>query len=303
MGNAGSTTVIVCTRDRPEQLESALRAVLASDVGAFELVVVDQGTDPGRVASIARGLADSRLRVVKDDGVGLSRARNVGVAASQGKFVVFTDDDCEPRADWLRRAVTALEGDAAAGVVFGTVEPAPCDPCDGFIVGYAPPRARRLRGRLAKRHDGGIGANMAFRRAALEAAGPFDELLGAGGYYPSCEDGDMAYRVLCAGWALLHEPRAVVVHHGLRDWGSGSDLTRRTYMAVAAAYTKHARCGDPVGALLVAHSMALAVGNIVGCIARRRTPVGIRRLTAHITGIRRSFEMGVDRRRRLYVRR
>jgi GT2 family glycosyltransferase len=303
MEKAPSTAVIVCTRDRPEQLEGSLRAILASDFGPFELLVVDQSRDAGALKSISARLTDGRLRVIRDEGAGLSRARNAGIAASRSEFVVFTDDDCEPRADWLQRVVGALEGDESAGVVFGTVSPAPCDPRDGFIVGYAPLGRRRLRGRLAKRHDGGIGANMAFRRAALEAVGPFDELLGAGGYYPSCEDGDMAYRVLCAGWSLLHEPDAVVVHYGLRDWSSGSDLTRRTYMAVAAAYTKHARCGDPVGAFLVAHSAWLAAVNIAASAAKRRRPLGIRRLTAHATGIRRSFEMGVDRERRLYVRR
>jgi GT2 family glycosyltransferase len=268
----------------------------------FHLLVVDQSADPAPVRAAVEALADPRVRLVRDDGAGLSRARNAGVRESSDDLVVFTDDDCEPAPDWLARIIGAFDAESRAGAVFGTVEPAPCDPAAGFIVGYRPPRRRVLRGRLAKRLDGGIGANMAFRRAALDQAGPFDELLGAGGYFPSCEDGDMAYRVLCAGWALAHEPAAVVVHHGLRDWKSGSELTRRTYTAVAAAYMKHARAGDPVGALLVAHSMWLATLNMGDALLHRRRPTGAGRLFAHFTGVRRSFELDVDRRRRLYVR-
>lgn len=301
MGSATpSVSVIVCTRDRPDQLEPALRAVLAGDYRSFDLLVVDQSRDRTRAEATITGIDDPRLRLVHDDGAGLSRARNIGVRDTSGEIVVFTDDDCAPATDWLRRLVAAFRADPSAGIVFGTVTPAPCDPAEGFIVGYTPPRRRRLVGRMSKRLDGGIGANMALRRAALAQTGPFDELLGAGGYFPSCEDGDMAYRALCAGWALLHEPEAVVVHYGLREWQSGSDLTRRTYLAVAAAYTKHARCGDPVGALLVAHSMWLASMNIAANAVRRRGPLGVRRLTSHLTGIRRSFELKIHREARLY---
>ena len=98
--------------------------------------------------------------------------------------------------------------------------PVACDTQEGFIVGYLPAKPGRMFGRLAKLRDGGIGANMAIRRSALEITGAFDEMLGAGGHFPSCEDGDMAYRMLKAGFALAHVPAAEVRHFGFRDWAS-----------------------------------------------------------------------------------
>lgn len=299
---AALVSVVICTRDRAGQLAPAIEAVLASAFSAFELVVVDQSAGD-ESAELVRAFSerDARIRYVRDDGVGASRARNIGTATAAGNIIVFTDDDCRPTPSWLGCVVDAMSSDARAGIAFGTVMPAPCDPKDGFIVGYTPPRKQRLAGAFAKRRDGGIGANMAVRREAFERVGGFDEMLGPGSYFPSCEEGDLAYRVLRTGWALLHLPEARVVHYGLRDWASGSALTRQTYVGVAAAYMKHARRGDPVGAYLVLQSIAMSAVHVVRSVIQRRRPVGLGRLLAHFTGIRRSFELKVDGRSLMYV--
>jgi hypothetical protein len=196
----------------------------------------------------------------------------------------------------LDALATALLNDPSAGIAFGSVIPADHDPRQGFIVGYVPTEQRRLTGRLGKLRDGGIGANMALRREAVEAVGGFDEFLGAGGFFPSCEDGDMAYRVLKAGYALLHVPHARVVHWGIRDWSSGSGLTRRTYMAVGAAYMKHLRRGDAAAATLLLQQVWFGVSNLAGALIRGRRPFGFGRLLALASGCWRSFELEVDER-------
>ena len=238
--------------------------------------------------------SDPRVRLVRDRGTGLSRARNIGVANTTGELIVFTDDDCEPDRQWLTLVTGALQADPAAGIAFGSVIPAACDPRLGFIVGFLPVSRQRLTSRLSKLRDGGIGANMTLRRRALTATGDFDEMLGAGGYFPSCEDGDMAYRVLAAGFALLHIPEARVLHRGLRDWDSGGKLTRRTYLGVAAAYMKHVRRHDIVGVCLILNEVVLAAANLLDGLAHWRKPFGFGRFGSLFVGIVRSFELGMD---------
>jgi GT2 family glycosyltransferase len=290
-----SVSVVVCTRDRPDQLGPALAGILASRFRDFELVVVDQSRGPESAAVVAAvAAADNRVHLVRDPGKGLSRARELGVASTSGDLIVFTDDDCVPDVQWLGLIVQTLRADPTAGIVFGTVAPAPCDPAEGFIVGYRPPRRRRLTGRWAKCLDGGIGANMALRRRALVAVGGFDLMLGAGGYFPSCEDGDIAYRVLRGGYAMWHVPEAVVLHYGLRDWASGGALVRDTFMAVAAAYMKHARRGDFMGGVLVLLQIAEAVAAVTRGLLRLQRPFGFGRLRAIGVGIVRSFELPID---------
>lgn len=300
-GSTPSVSVVIATRDRPCDLERCLSAVLASTFHDFDLVVVDQSTESESADLVERwAWTDPRVRLVPDSGRGAARARNLGTAATHGEIVVFTDDDCEPGPDWLGAIVDALDSDPTAGIAFGAVIPAAHDPRAGFIVGFNPPMRRRLKGRLAKLRDAGISANVALRRTALEATGGFDEMLGPGGYFPCAEDFDLTYRVLSHGYTLWHVPEARLIHHGLRDWLSGSGLMHRTYIAIAAAYMKHVRLHDLVGLALLVQEIGRAVANVVNNLATRRGPFGFRRLTGLLFGVIRSFELDVDRRRATY---
>jgi GT2 family glycosyltransferase len=83
--------------------------------------------------------------------------------------------------------------------------------------------ARELRwdrlspfGRIAVQ-AAGAGANMAFRRAALEAIGGFDPGLDLGTPARGAGDLDLFHRFLEAGFVLRYEPTAVVRHHHRRE--------------------------------------------------------------------------------------
>lgn len=289
-----AVSVVVITRNRPDHLRVCLDAVLRSEFRDFELVVVDQSADltsTEMVNSIASH--DDRVRVVRDAGKGAARARNIGAAATSGDIIVFTDDDCAPEPEWLQAILRAVREDPSAGLAFGTVQPAPHDRRDGFIVGFTPCRPARLVGRAAKLRDKGISANVAVRRAALDAAGGFDEMLGPGSYFPCAEDYDLTYRVLARGYAILHVPEARLTHHGLRDWQSGSRLVHDTYVAIGAAYMKHVRLGDGIAVLLLLAEIGRAFWNIASNLAQRRGPFGFGRLRGLLVGARRSFELPV----------
>jgi glycosyltransferase involved in cell wall biosynthesis len=293
--------VVVCTKDRPDDLRRAVLSILRSSYGDFELVVIDQSmTDLSK--AIVEGVAagDNRVCYLRDTGVGASRARNIGLSNTRGDIVAFTDDDCEVERDWLQVMVGALREDHAAGLAYGAVHPVPHDTRLGFIVGFTPEKRRRLTGRIGKLRDAGIGASMAMRREAVSRVGPFDEMLGPGAYLISAEDCDMTYRFLADGYAVLHLPDARVLHYGWRDFGSGRTLMRRTYVAVAAAYTKPLRAGDPVGALLLGHELLLALATVGGALLRRRGPFGFGRLAALFVGVVKSFELGLQNRPLLF---
>jgi GT2 family glycosyltransferase len=297
-----TVSVVVITRNRPDDLEVCLRSVLANTFSEFELVVVDQSTGSRSADIVARfAERDSRVWLMRDSGVGASRARNIGTRVTGGEIVVFTDDDCEADPEWLARLISPLCKDSSAGIAYGSVVPAPHDMKTSFIVGFRPTRAQRLMGRLAKLRDKGISANVAVRRSALEATGGFDEMLGPGSYFACAEDLDLAYRVLSKKFALLHVPDAKVVHHGLRDFRTGRGLVHGTYIAIGAAYMKHVRSRDPVGIVFLVYEVLLALSNICVHVVKRRGPFGYGRLSALLVGTWRSFELDIDRRLPVYM--
>lgn len=295
-------TVVIGTRERPRDIRRAIPGVLRSDYTNFEFLIVDQSPGDETERIVERfAKVDPRIRYVRDQRQGLARAQNLALELARTEIIAITDDDCDVDPGWLRSIVRAFQSDPELGLLFGEVVPEDEETADqGFIVGYHVPKRRRLKGRLAKRLDGGISASMAVRRSVWQAVKGMDEVLGPGSHFPNCEDGDFAYRVLKAGYPMLHLPEARVLHYGLRDWSSSSQLTRRTYLSIAAAYFKHVRCGDLFALYLLGQQLAAATANLARRLATRRPPFGFGRLAYIFVGMFRSFERPVDRKNWLY---
>lgn len=197
-------SVVVPTCDRPDRLERCLEALerqTASD--SIEVIVVDDGS-VNRVG-VEESVRDRpRVRLVRQAGAGPAAARNTGVRAARGAYICFTDDDCEPRAEWVERLAGSLSGGAvaAAGVTFSGSPGNPLAEASELIAAA-----------LSPAHNGGEGlafapSNNLGCRAELLAAIPFDETfpVAAG------EDRDWCARLRAAGHLLVRESAAVVVH-------------------------------------------------------------------------------------------
>jgi glycosyltransferase involved in cell wall biosynthesis len=213
-------SVVVATRDRPEALGEALGAVRAAMGADDELIVVDSASTDPRVAEVA---AELGADVVRSTLPGACRARNLGWRAARHGLVAFTDDDCLPDPDWLARIGGCFAATPGAAFLTGRVLPAGAD----AAVGGARPRRAQLsvslhlddRSRpiddVDEADEVGHGANMAWRRSALEALGGFDEALGPGAPLRAAEDADLVWRALEAGMTGRYEPAVVVAH---RQW-------------------------------------------------------------------------------------
>lgn len=94
-------SVIIPTYRRAALLPQVLAAWFGQHVseGAYELVVVNDGSDDGTAELLAEHeqSADGRLRVITQPNAGLAAARNRGIAASNGSVLLFSDDDMLPR--------------------------------------------------------------------------------------------------------------------------------------------------------------------------------------------------------------
>ena len=78
-------TAVITTHVRPQCVDDALESVRAETYAHVEVVVVDDG---GQFVSPVRG-----VRVVHGGTLGVARARNLGLEAARGEFVIFLDDD------------------------------------------------------------------------------------------------------------------------------------------------------------------------------------------------------------------
>jgi glycosyltransferase involved in cell wall biosynthesis len=182
-GNEASpqVSVIVCTRNRATFLRDSIEVLLraASKAPSAEIIVVDNASTD-ETAELLRSLAVeySALRLASAPVPGLSRARNVGVAAARGAAVLFTDDDVFVPEHCVVALARPLLSGAADAVTGGITMARDLE---------RPWMNEKIHVQLAHRPEPlgdppiTIGANMGVTRAFAERI-RFDEELGAPPY-------------------------------------------------------------------------------------------------------------------------
>jgi glycosyltransferase involved in cell wall biosynthesis len=300
-------SVIVCTRNRKDNVVSTVKAILASDFCDFELIVCDQSDDDSTANSlIALRESYSRLKYYHLPLPGKPRALNFGCSQASGETLLFTDDDCEPKADWISTIVSLFESDPKVGCIFTTVVPAPHDPSREMIAGCDIANAVTLRGLnefLIPTATGlthfGIGASIALRKKTLEDVGGWDPCLGPGAKFGCADDHDIAVRVLIAGWHIHLSDATSVLHYGLRTNEEFSRDIERAGFGFGASFAKHIRCGRFYAGSwrLLNHFLSGAVVNL----ETGKRPLGLANPRGWIKGLEAGLKHPVDRKTRRFM--
>lgn len=277
--DAGTVSVIVCTRDRADVLEACLSSLVAIDYPHVEFIIVDNASTDERTAELVATYAakDARFVYAREPRPGLSCARNRGLQVATGDVVAYTDDDVAVDADWVGAVTRAFGRNPKVACVTGLVCTASIGSrAEAYFDARAASWSSRTepelfdlvdhtRADLLYPYSAGIygtGANVAFRRQSLLDIGGFDEALGAGTRTRGGEDLDMFVRVLRAGHTLAYEPSAVVWHHHRAD---DAALLRQMY-----AY----------GTGLTAYLAKLVIEPGTRLDVLRRIPLGVLRISA-----------------------
>lgn len=192
---------------------------LARQTREHRVIVVDNGSGDGTPERLREAWPQATV-VGLGENVGFSRGVNRGVRLGDGEAIVCLNDDVEAEPDFLERLVAPLEADPGVGAVAAMLLMPDGAGVDGFgveadatLMGY-----NRLRGRDPSAPAGVLaapsGGAAAYRRAAFEAAGGFDEAL-----FSYSEDLDLGLRLRLAGWRMAEAPDARGIHLGGASWG------------------------------------------------------------------------------------
>lgn len=214
-------TVALCTHNHAGRLARTLvdLASLRSPQAAWELLIIDNGCTDDTPGLLARHAWPTQwqVRVVREDRLGLSNARNRAIAEAQGDYVIFIDDDETPDADWLcayERLIRTHAPDAFGSrikVLFEDRRPGWLrDELLGFL-GELDRGAQIMP--LTDPYTPFYGGNFGLRKAICERVGLFDPMLGRKGRdNTGGEEVDFYRRLLAAGFKVWWTPEAVIYH-------------------------------------------------------------------------------------------
>lgn len=108
-----TTSIIIPVYNTSATLDECVASVLAQDCRDMEVVLVDDGSDDGSGALCdAWARRDARVRVCHRPNGGLSAARNTGIMASGGAYLMFVDSDDTLAPGTVAAATAALDADS-----------------------------------------------------------------------------------------------------------------------------------------------------------------------------------------------
>ncbi|MFN2513708.1 MAG: glycosyltransferase family 2 protein [Pyrinomonadaceae bacterium] len=223
---------------------------------SYEILVVDNASSDDsidwlRSPELAKQLGTVKLTLIENSSnVGFGGANNQAFAASDSTMVFLLNSDAELRAGTCDKLISTLRSDDRIGA---------CAPrllnSDGSLqlsVWRNPPTAwaslvsglrlyllmpRRLRGELLlgefwdhdRKRDVNMlsGAAILAKRQMIDEVGGFDSR-----FHMYAEDFEWCLRMVRAGWRLVFEPEALVMHHGakssLRRWDKQKKMAVQT---------------------------------------------------------------------------
>jgi peptidoglycan/xylan/chitin deacetylase (PgdA/CDA1 family) len=214
---ASGVSVIVPARDAADTVAETLAALRAQTFTCWEAVVVDDGSDDDTYDIVA-GLAtrDARIRVVREPRLGVSAARNRGVARARYEWLLFLDADDLIVPHALGRLTDVLVADPGLGAAYGGW--ARMTP-EGALVGERPGEESGDLFRAFTRYCVFPVHACVVRRSLVQEVGGWDASL------RTCEDWDLWQRVARSGTRFGIVPE-VIAHYRMRSTSASVDGER-----------------------------------------------------------------------------
>jgi hypothetical protein len=184
-------SVAILTWNRRQPVLKAIESVFLQTYRPVEVVVVDSASTDGTVDAIRA--AYPSVKVIRlHRNLGCPEGRNVALANCSGDVLYALDDDGWLAGNTLQNVVDCFKRHPRAGVV-----------CCQIV----PPGAKVEPSGLDEVQHTFNGGASAFRKEILQTAG----------FYPSdffrqAEEGDLALRVIEAGYTIVYSPTAIMFH-------------------------------------------------------------------------------------------
>lgn len=222
-------SVIIPCFNHGEFLPEAVASVMAAKRDDVELIVVDDGSTDERTRTETGTLGRQGITVIRQDNQGLAAARNAGILASKGEYILPLDADNRLRPAYIEHGIRALGSDSEVGVVYGDAE-------------YIGTRTGRWHAGPFDRNQllqwNYIDSCAVYRRSIWDQNGGYDGTMPVQGL----EDWDFWLGALEHGWQFVYVPEILFDYRVAKDsmiiraLGSETQIERFTATKHALLY-------------------------------------------------------------------
>jgi O-antigen biosynthesis protein len=196
-------SVVVACYNGEKTLPACLDSLSNLNYPDYEVILVDDGSTDA-TPHLANGVPN--VRCVRQNHLGLSVARNTGIALASGEVVAFTDADCRADPDWLQHLVEGLLAGGFVGMGgHNLLPPEDSRVAAAVLVSPGGPAHVMLTDSEAEHIPG---CNMAFFKWALAEIGGFDPIFRTAG-----DDVDVCWRLQRQGYRIGFSPAGFVWHY------------------------------------------------------------------------------------------
>ncbi|HIE56924.1 MAG TPA: glycosyltransferase family 2 protein [Anaerolineales bacterium] len=219
--------VLVCWNNK-DYLDPCLKSLYDANLeNSFDVVVVDNGSNDGSQAMLREKYPQVQL-IQNDHNVGLGKASNQGIEATNGEFILLLNNDTIVNKHALDSLANFMRTHPDAGAVGGKLLNADLSFQSGYggfstlmeefliaiRVGELSSPGYPLHGDSDAPCEVGwmSSANLLVRRKTLDEIGLLDE-----SYFIYGDETDIQYRMHKAGWKAYYLPDATTIHYGGRS--------------------------------------------------------------------------------------
>jgi len=223
-----SVSVVIPMRNEAKILKRCLHAMEKIDYPEklLEVVIVNDGSTDNTKDIILNTKWSFNYQYIETEGVGVSKAREIGYKKAKGDFIAFTDADCVVEKDWIKRLLEPFDDNVAAvgGPNITPDDDKPFARCVGLVLSFLSKPGARYAYQGEKIHEiyHNPTCNVMYRKSVLEEVGGFNHNL------ITTDDEELDYRIRKKGYKIIYTPFARVKHYRRANW--------KKYMSMAYYY-------------------------------------------------------------------
>jgi GT2 family glycosyltransferase len=196
-------SIVIVNWNRLDDVRRNIGRLLRLEIPRSEIIVVDNGSTDGSAEYLARFASIRLIRL--ETNLGPAAARNVGIDAAGGRYILFLDSDALLGRRGVSRLLRRMEADPTLGVIGCRIVNAGTRRLDQWIYAEAPQTHERVE---FETYSFSAAGALARADALRESGGFWDEL------FIYNEEVDLSIRMIRSGYRIIYFPGAPVFHLG-----------------------------------------------------------------------------------------